>query len=85
MVASLCAVAPDPSPAVSLVLVDSRVISSFNAALAAKEQVIAAKEQVIAAKDVLIAAKDELIAAKKQAIAAKDERNRAMASFMSRV
>jgi hypothetical protein len=92
VVANLCAVAPDASAAVSLELVDSRVISSLNTALAAKNETVAAKdgaitanEKTITAKDETITAKNETIAAKDSAIAAKDETIRVMASFMSRV
>ena len=92
VVANLCSVAPDASAAVSLELVDSRVISSLNTALAAKNETIAAKDEqqeiyraLIAAKDSAIVAKDSAIAAKDSAIAAKDETIRVMASFIGRV
>jgi hypothetical protein len=85
-VASPCDVAVDPAPpAVSLELVDSRVISALNVALAAKDETITANGKTITAKDETIAAKDETIAAKDNTIAAKDETIRVMGSFMNRV
>jgi hypothetical protein len=78
-VASPCDVAADPAPpAVSLELVDSRVISALNVALAAKDETITANGKTITAKDETIAAKDETIAAK-------DETIRVMGSSMNHV
>jgi hypothetical protein len=89
VVANLCAVAPDPSAAVSLELVDSRVISSLNTALAAKNETIAAKDEAITANEKAITANEKTIATQQEIyralIAAKDETIRVMASFMSRV
>jgi len=92
-VASPCDVAADPAPpAVSLELVDSRVISALNVALAAKDETITAngktitaKDETIAAKDDTITAKDETITAKDSVIAAKDETIRVMGFSMNRV